>query len=218
MTIMRSSNALLASAGLFMLGALGFLGGAAMLAPSKPAVVASVDLEKVYDSLHRQDAADAELEKLAADLGREEEKKREELRGLEAELDAFKPGSEAHRRLMSQIEEKLVMYKALVEFGRQKIEARRADFIRVIYDDIKATLKVLSKENGWDVVFLDDSIPPLEVADPQRTMQQISARRMLYCSEALDVTEQLVQRMNADFAARGGGAAGSAQPAGGRKP
>jgi len=202
---MRSSSSLLAAAGLFMLGALGFLGGAAMLVPSKPAVIAAVDLERVYNSLDQQAASDAELEKLAAALGVEEEQQRDELRTLEAELDAFKPGSDAHRKLMSRIEEKLVLYKARVEFDRQKIEARRADFIRRIYDQIKATLRTLAKENGWDVVFLDDSIPPLEVADPQRTMQQISARRMLFTNPDLDVTEMLILRMNADFASKGGG-------------
>lgn len=197
-----------------MLGALGFLGGAAMLVPSRPAVIASVDLERVYNSLDQQAASDAELEKLAATLAVEEEKQREALRALEGELDTFKPGSEAHRKMMSQIEEKLVLYKALVEFDRQKIEARRAEYIRRIYDEIKATLRVLSKENSWDVVFLDDSIPPLEITDPQRTMQQISARRMLYTNQELDVTEVLILRMNADFAARGGGTGQPAAPAG----
>jgi len=201
---MRTTTRTLAATGLLLLGV---LGGAAMFAPTRPPIVATVDLEKVYNSLDAQSAADAALEKMAEEMSVEQSRKRDELTKLQAELENFNPGSPAHRGLMSQIEEKVVLFQTSVDYDRQKIEARRADLIRRIYEDIKATLRKLSQENSWDIVFLDDSIPALEFTDPQRTMQQISARRMLYCSNELDVTQMLVARMNADFAARGGAGA-----------
>lgn len=213
----RSTVALLAAAGLFMLGSLGFLAGASMLAPTKPAVVASIDLEKIYESLLEQAAADATLEQIAATMNVSIEAKRKELEDLQTELDSFTPGSPAHKSLTSKISERMVSYTSHVEFNRQKLEARRAELIRRVYDRIKAVLKVMAKENGWDVVFLDDSIPPLEATDATRTMQQISARRMLYCDPTLDVTDLVVERLNADFkkAAPPAGSAGSSGSAGG---
>lgn len=214
---MRRTTRSLAAAGLLLLGV---LGGAALFAPTRPPIVATVDLEKVYNSLDAQSAADAALEKLAQEMQAEQSAKRDELTQLQAELDNFNPGSPAHRALMSKIEEKVVLFQVTVEYDRQKIEARRADYIRQLYQEIKSTLRTLSEENSWDIVFLDDSIPPLEFSDPQRTMQQISARRMLYCNSSLDVTALLVARMNANFAARGGAAAkgGVPAPAGGAAP
>jgi outer membrane protein len=204
----RSTVALLAATGLFMLGSLGFLAGASMLVPTKPAVIASIDLEKIYESLDEQAAADVTLEQLAATMNTSIETRRKELEDLRTELDSFTPGSPAHKTLTSKIEERLVSYNSHVEFNRQKIEARRAELIRRIYDRIKAVLKLMAQENGWNVVFLDDSIPPLESADATRTMQQISARRMLYCDPALDVTDLVVQRLNTEFK-QGGGSAGA---------
>ena len=58
-TTTQRRSAPLAAAGLFLIGAFVFLAGAALLAPTKPAVIAAVDLEKVYDGLEEQKAADA---------------------------------------------------------------------------------------------------------------------------------------------------------------
>lgn len=200
----RTSAALLAAAGLFLLGSLGFLGGAAMLMPTKPAVCAAVDLEKVYAALHEQASADAELNALAASMNDQAENKRKLLEELKADLDIYKPGSANAKTATAKLELELLRYNALVDFNRQKIEARRAEYIRAIYGRVKSTLKTLAKENSIDIVFLDDSIPELEPTDAQRTMQQISARRMLYCNDDLNITDALIQRMNADFLAGGG--------------
>jgi len=186
-----------------LLGGFAFLGGASLLA-NKPAVAAAVDLEKVYDGLEEQKAADAALESMAAAMNADGEKRRKALDDLRAELESFKPGSPAFRETSNKIELELLRYNALVEFNRQKIEARRAEYIRGIYARVKETLATLSREQGIDIVFLDDSIAPLDPSDAQRTMQQISARRMLYCNPSLDLTELLTTRMNDVFKASGG--------------
>lgn len=226
----RTTASLLAAAGLFMLGSLAFLSAAAMLAPTKPAVCAAVDLEKVYGALHEQAAADADLDAIATKMNDEAEKQRKALEDLKTDLDSYKAGTAAYKDAMGKLELSLYQYNALVEFNRQKIEARRAEYIRAIYVRIKDALKTLAEEHHWDIVFLDDSVPALEPSDAQRTMQQISARRMLYCSDELDVTEILVAKLNADFLARGGkpatpkpkppagasgAASGAAKPSGG---
>jgi len=197
------SLAVVVAAGMVLLGGFAFLGGASLLA-NKPAVAAAVDLEKVYDGLEEQKAADAALESMAAAMNADGEKRRKALDDLRAELESFKPGSPAFRETSNKIELELLRYNALVEFNRQKIEARRAEYIRGIYARVKETLATLSKEQGIDIVFLDDSIAPLDPSDAQRTMQQISARRMLYCNPSLDLTELLTTRMNDVFKASGG--------------
>ncbi|MCA9284996.1 MAG: OmpH family outer membrane protein [Phycisphaerales bacterium] len=189
-----SPATMLASAGLLLLGAAALLLAATM--PTKPAVMASLDLERVYNSLNRQAAADAELQAMADEMQKGIEVKRVALDELKADLDSFQPGSADHKRLLGEIEFEALRFNALVEFNRQKIEARRAELIRRIYGEIKESVKTLAEQNGIDAVYLDDSLPPIEPADPKGTMQQISARRMLYSSQSLDITDALISFMN----------------------
>ncbi|HMN96177.1 MAG TPA: OmpH family outer membrane protein [Phycisphaerales bacterium] len=189
----------LAGAGLLLAGA------AAALSVGRPAVVATVDLEKVYAALDEQAAADASVEALALTMNRDAESRRESIERLRGELEAFRPGSAAHKETLKRLELELLNYNVMVDFNRQRIEARRAEFIRNIYASIKQTLRSMSEERSIDIVFLDDSIPQIEPADAQRTMQQISARRMLYSSPKLDLSDELIGRMNAEFRARKAG-------------
>ena len=53
---------------------------------------------------------------------------------------------------------------------------------------------------GIDIVLLNDSIPEIDLSDSARTLQQISARRILYANPVLDITEALLARMNAENA------------------
>lgn len=190
-----SATALLLAA----VGGVMLLAGAALFTIGRPAVVATVDLERVYEALDEQAAADASVEALAATMNRDAELRRESIERLRGELEAFKPGSTAHKETMNRIELELLNYNVHVDFDRQRIEARRSEFIRAIYGRVKVSLAAMAEEQKIDIVFLNDSIPPIEATDAQRTMQQISARRMLFSAPSLDISDALIQRMNAEF-------------------
>jgi hypothetical protein len=52
---------------------------------------------------------------------------------------------------------------------------------------------------------LDDSLPEMDPASAQRTMQQISARRFIFASPKSEVTDQLIALMNEEWKAAKGG-------------
>jgi hypothetical protein len=51
---------------------------------------------------------------------------------------------------------------------------------------------------------VDDSINEIPTAGEEETNRQISARRMVYTSAAVDITEELIAHMNKSFKASGG--------------
>lgn len=162
----------------------------------QPAVLASVDLERLYNALDRQAEADAEVQRFTDQLNAQTEQMRRAIDDLRVDLDSFQPGSADYKRLQDELELAAMNFRAQVEFNKSKIEAKRAELIRNIYNQIKEAISSYAQANGIDAVYLDDSKPPIELADPQRTMQQISARRMLYSADALDITDALIQVMN----------------------
>ncbi|MEC9156837.1 MAG: hypothetical protein VYB77_01765, partial [Planctomycetota bacterium] len=54
----------------------------------------------------------------------------------------------------------------------------------------------LAAEMDIDLVMLNDSIPTVDLSDAAGTLQQISARRILWAKSTLDITDQLLERMN----------------------
>ena len=59
----------------------------------------------------------------------------------------------------------------------------------------------MSRANGYDIVLVDDTVAELpEDTTEAETMRQISARRMLYANPQVDISDELIVRMNQDFA------------------
>ncbi|MGA1401123.1 MAG: OmpH family outer membrane protein [Phycisphaerales bacterium] len=175
----------------------------AAFAPQRPAVVASVDLERVFNSIDLQAKTEARLQTVAADLDAQRKVLRDGIEELNAELETFQPGSAAQLEVATRIEEAISEFRAFEGFARAKAEAEQAKSMRQIYMTIREAAMELAKERGWDYVMVDDSIPTIEPTDSQRMLQQISSRRFLYANPSFDVTDDLIAKLNAMDAAEG---------------
>lgn len=175
----------------------------AAFAPQRPAVVASVDLERVFNSINLQAKTEARLKAVAADLDAQRKNLRDGIEELNAELESFQPGSAAQLEVATRIEEAISEFRAFEGFARAKAEAEQAKAMRQIYMKIRQAATDLAKERGWDYVMVDDSIPTIEPTDAQRMLQQISSRRFLYANPSFDVTDDLIAKLNAMEAAEG---------------
>ncbi|MFM1890745.1 MAG: hypothetical protein RLZZ565_1502 [Planctomycetota bacterium] len=175
----------------------------AAFAPQRPAVVASVDLERVFNSIDLQAKTEARLKAVAADLDAQRKTLRDGIEELNAELESFQPGSAAQLEVATRIEEAIAEFRAFEGFARAKAEAEQAKSMRQIYMTIREAAMDLAKERGWDYVMVDDSIPTIEPTDSQRMLQQISSRRFLYANPSFDVTDDLIAKLNAMDAAEG---------------
>ena len=201
-------NASLPRFGRTAAAALALLVGGALLAfaafaPQRPAVVASVDLERVFNSIDLQAKTEARLKAVAVDLDAQRKKLRDGIEELQAELESFQPGSTAQLEVATRIEEAIAEFRAFERFARAKAEAEQAKAMRQIYMSIRDAAMELAKERGWDYVMVDDSIPTIEPTDSQRMLQQISSRRFLYANPSFDVTNDLIAKLNAMEAAQG---------------
>jgi Skp family chaperone for outer membrane proteins len=201
-------NASLPRFGRTAAAALALLVGGALLAfaafaPQRPAVVASVDLERVFNSIDLQAKTEARLKAVAVDLDAQRKKLRDGIEELQAELESFQPGSTAQLEVATRIEEAIAEFRAFEGFARAKAEAEQAKAMRQIYMSIRDAAMELAKERGWDYVMVDDSIPTIEPTDSQRMLQQISSRRFLYANPSFDVTNDLIAKLNAMEAAQG---------------
>jgi Skp family chaperone for outer membrane proteins len=210
---MRLSASLLSTRAALVVCGLGLvLIAAGVLAPSRPPVVAIVDLEKVFNSIEAHSARERELDASAASFQEKLKELEESVKELQAELDSFQPGSQSALELQNRVQAAVGEYRAYEQFVRLKLESEKARAMRETYLEIKEAAKTMAREAGIDMVLLDDSIPELERSNSQRTVQQISARRILYANTEFDISEDLIAYLDARFRSGGATSLGAQTP------
>jgi Skp family chaperone for outer membrane proteins len=170
----------------------------------KPAVIGTVDLERLYTGLDEHKAGEKRLEQIAKELNSKNEKLSQTVQSLQAELDNFKADTPGFYETTRNIEEAIGQMKAFDDFSRRKFELEKAKLIRDTYQSIKSSLGEICKQQGIDAVFLDDATPPFDPKDTRPIMQQISGRRMLWINPSIDITGVVIQKMNENFSKRQG--------------
>jgi Skp family chaperone for outer membrane proteins len=178
---------------------LGAFAASSLRAPARaaePARVATVDLEKVFNSLKRYESAQAKIKALAGELEGQVKAAETKVRGLQGDLDSFRDGSKEQADAIASLQVAVGELRAIQQFIGGKVELERARAMRDTYLAIKDAVRRLAEKEGYDYILLDDSVVQMDPSDAAKTMAQISARRFLYANGKRDVTDQLVGMMN----------------------
>lgn len=166
-----------------------------------PSRIATIDLEKTYNSIERFAAAQASIKASADELEKKVKETEATVKDLEAELESFQPGSDAQAAAIQKLQIAVGEFRAVQEFARAKIELERARALRDTYVAIKEAARRLAERDGYDYILLDDSLPEMDLKNASQTMQQISARRFIFATPKADVTNALVGFMNDEWKA-----------------
>lgn len=181
--------------------------------PSQPAVVASVDIERLFNNLDASESIEARRARLQTEIAGRLDACKAQFQDLQEELDSFAPGTPAHDAAAKAALAKAGELRALEGFAEVKMEVEKANAMRDLYDTVKRVAGAVAAEHHIDIVFIDDATPPIQTANLAGTMEQINGRRMLFAAKTLDITDLLVQRVNAELRATAGGGTGTANTA-----
>ncbi|MBL9140608.1 MAG: OmpH family outer membrane protein [Phycisphaerae bacterium] len=200
-----------------ILGAGALVLAAAAAFPSRPAVVATVDIEKIFAEVAETKANETKVRQMADVMTAERDRMSRELQDLQAELESFKSGSPPWNEAFRKIEEAVATMRAQEQYSKLKLEGESATLMRDMYARIKSNSEALAKEHKIDYVIVNDSLAEIEPANMQGTKQQMALRRFLYASKEFDLTAELIARLDADFKSRGGTVPAAAASAAGNK-
>lgn len=173
--------------------------------PQDPSRVATVDLERVFNSIERYSQLQTKLKAYADELDAKVKAAESTVKDLEAELESYQAGSEAQGQAIAKLQSALGEFRAVQQFANAKLEIERARALRETYLAIKDAARRLAESESLDYIMLDDSLPEMDPANAQKTMQQISARRFIFASPKSDATDRLVALMNDEWKKANGG-------------
>lgn len=171
-----------------------------------PTVVAVVKINALFSGLRQRADDKIQIKDRAIKNTKEFDERKAELIALEAELkDVVDPIK--HRKLSDEIGLKRLELKSWFASTSAQAELEKAALLQELYKKISDAVDGIANANGYHLVLLDDSNPYVVYSkesrvDPQiQISKQITSQKMLYADPVIDITNQLITRMNNEFMA-----------------
>jgi Skp family chaperone for outer membrane proteins len=151
------------------------------------------------DKYERIKDVDADLQRMADDYAkrlRDIEKRMLELRD-QIEALPRESGLRAQKLLdLRRLETDLKFEK---EYGRAKYLDYYSDRKMEIYNDIRRVISMIGHEQKFDLILRVEQ-PLLEEQDPETVSQRINNRVVLFHHDSVDITPQVLKRLNDEWA------------------
>ena len=182
------------------------VGYAAVAASSQmrpPTVVVTFNIEQVTADLTERGDAEVTLRKLITDI---EDEKKLKFKAIEALNVAIESAADADRGVLLENLDKLKL--SAISFQRyavSQIDIERSLMFRDLYLKIKKSVAEVADENGYDLVLISDNTrkilvnPNAKVSREFQVREQIEVKRIMFASNQIDITEQIVTHMNLEW-------------------
>ncbi len=152
--------------------------------------VMTQDLEQLF-AQRRQDV------KTAA------ENKQDNLSVMKNALEQFKPGTSDYQSREEELVRAEINFQVWVEVQERRLKAEHKSWLERIYHDTQETVAKIASDRGIDLVLtysdLDSGAP-----DSVAFKQQILLRTVIYANKRVDLTEETIQLLDADYRHKGG--------------
>lgn len=163
--------------------------------------VAVVNLRDCFDKAKIYKVKDLEetLEKQQKALVDDLEARAKVIREIEAQMKTLAPDSPLYQELRSQRALKLGEAEARKKLGELEIKEKQRAFRLKIYQDILDACKFIAQERGIDLVLKIDAPSSEEEEERSGIELRILYRQILFSSDRLDITVDVVKKMNAEY-------------------
>ncbi len=166
------------------------------MAPTRPAVIGFVDLQKVFNDSNKRAEAQAELEALGQQLDDQEESLRQDIKTFQANLGLLVPGTPKYEESEGTLVAAAADLRAWIEFKAAKLDAKTAQRRTQVYDEIVLAATEFAEQHNIDFILTDDSILELRPGSDVQVVQQMSLRRIVYANPEFDITDELIAWFN----------------------
>jgi Skp family chaperone for outer membrane proteins len=168
-----------------------------------PTRVATVDLVKLINGLEQFQAGQVQSDAFTEELRDAVESARQNVDSAREDMEM---ATEATRdQLFGDFVDAISAFRAEAAAFDVKRFARQNVILRETWASVRAGIEDYAQENDIDLVISDDSLVQAGItmdADPERYKQFMMSRRVLFAGDPIDITDELVTRMNIEYRAQ----------------
>ena len=171
-----------------------------------PTVVTVVKINALFSGLKQRADDKIQIKDRVKKNEDEFEKRRAELEALKAELNEVVDPIK-HRKMSDEIGLKKLELKSWFASTSAQAELEKAALLQELYKKISDAINDIAIANSYNLVLLDDSNPYVRYSKESRMAPElqiwnkIQSQKVLYADPGIDITNQLITRMNNEFIA-----------------
>lgn len=163
--------------------------------------VAVADVVRIFNEYQRQRDLTEEMRQLQDRLERENQRRRDQIDGLQATIDAMNPDDPTYGDKMRQLLQQQIDYKNWFDVNQAAMAREIGIWTTRIYREITTAVSETAQSQGLALVLYKDQFEPAGL-DPEVIREQIRSRKCLYAAESVDITAAVLSRLNASYRAR----------------
>ncbi len=190
-------------------GLIGLILAPAAMAQDAPIRVAVCNVVKVFQDLDEskdiQTRLKSELEKIRLDSQRKDA----EIKEIQKRLTQYKPGSTAWIDTNKQLTEAVVQFEVWARSTELQIMRTEKEYLKSQFEKVRDAVKEIAEEKKVDLVLTErrPDVSNIEKLKPDDLRALLLQTDVLFSNSKVDITDEVVLRMNKKYAA-----AGAAQP------
>jgi Skp family chaperone for outer membrane proteins len=195
----RTNLGLLTLAAVVLLG--GYLTATAQdQGAAGPTRVATVDLQAVFAGLSAQQQHQAQLQQRRTELQQQQTQRQQTIEGLQADLDLLQPGTDAYTAKEDELAAAAIELQTWLQFEQRRILRQEQVHVVGLYRSSMQAISDVAQANGYALVMFDSADPDFnQIQAAEQLRELIQNRKVLYHSPQIDITQQIIQRMNNQF-------------------
>jgi Skp family chaperone for outer membrane proteins len=168
-----------------------------------PTRAATIDLTKIFDGFQQTKDLNDVLQQRGDAIVKEGTDKEKSLTNRQKELEAFKPDSPDFDKRYQELMKQVIDFRAWQQFMREQVENEHRVWLKKTYQQILEAVSQIAGERGIDVVLYSQE-PKVEGENLQAMRDNILQRKVVWSAKQMDITDQVLQRLNRDYETQGG--------------
>ena len=164
-----------------------------------PTRVAVCEVAEVFNNYKRAKDETVKLEANRRTLNAEKDKRTKAIEQLKDELDALNEGSPKYDQVFKQLQKKTIELRAWLQFQDTLAASDHHRLTRAMHDQIMAMIARIAKEQRIDLVIYREGASP-KTTTTAELLRIIRNRKVLYSADRIDLTAQVLRRLNEGYA------------------
>ena len=163
--------------------------------------VACVDVVKVFNEYQREKDLEEEMKQERDKLELEAARRKQRIDAAKAVLDAMSLDDPTYAKKMRELLELNISTRNWMDITQAAMAREVGVWTTTVYKEILAVVETIAKEREYDLVFYRDEFQVVSM-DPAEVREQIRARKLIYASAAADISQAVLDKLNADYRAK----------------
>ncbi len=169
--------------------------------PQPTGRIAHVDVGKAFNEYQRMKDNTEELKQIQDRLQRENEDRKNKNDALQATVDSMDRKDPNYVKKMAEVLQAKIDHRTWFEVKQAHSTREVAVATDQIYRDILKAAEEVARQAGYDFVVYFDPYEPVSM-QVEELQNQMRSRRVLYANPACDLTQILLDKLNADYRAK----------------